>query len=44
LAPGQSTPSRTFDVLYYAPFHQNKIKITYKIRREPSEFDDKLFK
>jgi hypothetical protein len=44
LSPGQVSPPRSFELNFSAPFHENQIRVTYRIRREPSEFDEKLNK
>lgn len=44
LSPGQVSQPRTFELNFSAPFHENQIRVTYRIRREPSEFDEKLNK
>ena len=44
LSPGQSTEPRTFDLVFNPNAKSNRIRVTYKIRREPSEFNDKLLK
>jgi len=44
LSPGQLSEPKIFNLDYHAFGHENQIKVTYRIMREPSDFNDKLLK